>query len=76
MGGLTEQIAFRQEDWLAKAGDLWCSFMHASPKWPIHGQYQCGVCGRRFQVPWEEDRSVPAHAAPLGFGPALASIRK
>jgi hypothetical protein len=76
MGGQTEQIEFRQENWVVKAGDLWCSFMHASPMWPIHGHYDCGVCGRRFVVPWEDDRSVPAHVAPLGFGHALASVRK
>ena len=76
MAGQTEHVEFRQENWLMTLGDLWCRFMHASPMWPIHGHYQCGVCGRSFLVPWEEDRIVPADAAPLGFGHALASIRK
>ncbi len=77
MSPQTEQIEFRQENWLTKGGDLWCRFMHASPTWPIHGHYHCGVCGRRFEVPWEvEERSVQAHAGPFVFGHALASMRK
>jgi hypothetical protein len=76
MGRQAQQIEFRQGKWLMKWGDLWCRFMHSSPTWPIHGHYQCGTCGRSFVVPWEEVRSVQAHAGLAGFGPALASIRK
>ena len=77
MGPQTEQIDQGQGKWLAKLGDLWCHFMHASPTWPIHGHYHCGVCGRRFAVPWEvEEKSVQAHARPLVFGQALASIKR
>ena len=72
----TEQIEVRQGTWVASWGDLWCRFMHGSPMWPIHGHYECGVCGRRFLVPWEEDRNVQPHAGPHVFGQALASIRK
>jgi hypothetical protein len=35
-------------------GALWCSLMHDSPMWPIHGHYECGVCGRLYRVPWTE----------------------
>jgi hypothetical protein len=76
MSRQTEGIEFTQPKWLMELGDLWCHFMHASPRWPIHGQYECGVCGRRFLVPWEAVGTVQAHASPLGFGPALATIRK
>jgi hypothetical protein len=76
MGRQTEQIEFGQAKWLVKWGDLWCRIMHPSPMWPIHGHYQCGACGRSFSVPWEEDSSVHARAGLVGFGPALASIRK
>ena len=34
-----------------KIGALWCSFLHDSPTWPIHGHYRCLVCGRQYQVP-------------------------
>ncbi len=44
----------------AKLGTLWCSFMHDSPMWPIHGQYQCRTCGRHYAVPWAGDSFLPA----------------
>lgn len=47
-----------------KLGDLWCAFSHDSAMWPIHGEYQCRTCGRRYRVPWTEDRSLPARPAP------------
>jgi hypothetical protein len=37
-----------------RIGDLWCEFMHTAPMWPIHGHYECAVCGRRHPVPWAE----------------------
>ena len=41
-----------------RLGDLWCTFMHASPMWPIHGKYECGICGRVHPVPWEEQAAA------------------
>jgi hypothetical protein len=29
-------------------GAIWCGLMHESVMWPIHGQYQCRTCGRRY----------------------------
>lgn len=43
-------------------GALWCNFTHDSTMWPIHGEYQCGVCGRHYPVPWTENRSASANA--------------
>ena len=31
---------------------LWCEVVNDSVMWPIHGHYQCRVCGRRYPVPW------------------------
>ena len=45
-----------------KAGTSWYGLMHDSTMWPIHGQYQCGACGRRYSVPWTGDR-IPATPA-------------
>ena len=45
-----------------KLGVLWCNFMHDSPRWPIHGEYECGICGRHYPVPWAESRVFHAHA--------------
>jgi hypothetical protein len=35
-----------------KLGTIWCSLMHSSAMWPIHDEYSCRSCGRRFAVPW------------------------
>jgi len=53
-----------------KAGRCWCGLMHDSPMWPIHGQYQCGDCGRRYSVPWAGDGFPPAQANPADIEPA------
>lgn len=29
-------------------GTVWCSLAHESLMWPVHGQYQCRTCGRRY----------------------------
>jgi hypothetical protein len=52
-----------------RLGDLWCTFMHTSPMWPIHGQYECGACGRRHPVPWaerNENADSPEFSKPVG----------
>jgi hypothetical protein len=57
-------------DFLGKMGMLWCSLVHDSPMWPIHGQYECRLCGRRHRVPWAEAKpEVPSRQMPL---PSLA----
>jgi len=48
-----------------KLGALWCNLMHDAPLWPIHGEYQCGTCGRHYPVPWTENRVFRAH---VGLG--------
>lgn len=35
-----------------KIGRFWCRLMHHSPMWPIHDQYQCRTCLRRFPLRW------------------------
>jgi hypothetical protein len=37
-----------------RLGDIWCNLMHEKPMWPIHGRYECRICGRRHQVAWAE----------------------
>lgn len=43
--------------------ELWCEVMHDSPMWPIHGHYDCRTCGRRYTVPWTEERQMLTPAA-------------
>jgi hypothetical protein len=33
---------------------LWCTLMHDSLMWPIHGEWQCRTCGRRQAVAWAQ----------------------
>lgn len=35
----------------------WCRTMHERISRPMHGQYQCWECGRKFDVAWEPRRS-------------------
>ena len=62
---------------------LWCTLMHDSPSWPIHGHYTCLTCGRRHLVRWEreeglltssvdsKDADLPASAEHLNSAPAV-----
>jgi hypothetical protein len=51
-------------------GTLWCDFTHDSPMWPIRGEYECRTCGRRYPVPWAEDRFLPASGKLIAAPPA------
>jgi len=31
-------------------GTFWCIHNHLSVMWPVHGQYQCRTCGRRYMA--------------------------
>src|SRR2546427_13226888 len=53
-----------------KFGTLWCDFMHDAPMWPIHGEYECRICGRRYLVPWAGDTLLPAPAELTAAEPA------
>jgi hypothetical protein len=46
-----------------RLGNLWCTLMHDSLSWPIHGHYTCLTCGRQHLVRWE--REAPASAEAL-----------
>ena len=47
-------------------GMAWCRMMHQSVMWPVHGQYECRICGRRY----------PAFAeAPVGYRMKRTAIK-
>jgi hypothetical protein len=51
-----------------RIGETWCSLMHDSARWPIHGHYECSICGRRYRVPWapaEPSAAPQVRRAPL-----------
>ena len=35
-----------------KMAKIRCEVLHREPMWPIHGQYECRICGRKYAVPW------------------------
>jgi len=45
-----------------RVADLWCTLMHDSLMWPIHGQYQCRKCGRSQPVAWARTERPPSKA--------------
>jgi hypothetical protein len=38
-----------------KIGQYWCRWMHREAMWPLHGEYQCRACLRRYPVRWESN---------------------
>ena len=41
-------------------GRVWCRTMHKRAMWPIHGEYECSTCLRRYPVPWEKESAPEA----------------
>jgi len=37
-----------------RIGTGWCQLTHESVMWPIHGHYECAVCGRQYPAFEEE----------------------
>ena len=66
-----------------KLANLWCTLMHDSLSWPIHGHYTCLACGRRHLVRWERkegpltspgtlrNADMPTSAEHLNSAPAV-----
>ena len=54
---------------LSRMGDLWCSLTHDSVLWPVHGQYECRNCGRRY--PAFQEGPLSRRAA---FKPAVSLL--
>ncbi len=52
------------KDTVAYLGRAWCRAMHDGPMWPIHGEYACPTCLRRYPVPWETEGAEDAFEAP------------
>src|ERR1700723_1640454 len=57
------------QDFTEQLGALWCGLMHDSPMWPIHGQYECRTCGRRYFVPWAGGEGTSALTRLAGVEP-------
>jgi hypothetical protein len=44
---------------MRRLAGLWCTLMHDSLMWPIHGEYECRTCGHRQPIPWEQPSYRP-----------------
>jgi hypothetical protein len=41
---------------------LWCRYFHSDIYAPVHGEYVCQTCQRRWPVPWElAQLTTPTH---------------
>ena len=47
-----------------KIGTNWCTMTHNSVLWPVHGQYECRTCGRRFAA-FAQPQHRPRSLGPL-----------
>lgn len=65
----------------SSVGTLWCKLAHESLMWPVHGEYACAECGRRYPAfarapvaAWPDgtalQRRVRAHSASTSLGHA------
>ncbi len=54
------------ESRVARLGKHWCRVMHPSPRWPIHGHYQCPQWLRTYPVPWEQPQVKISSPATTG----------
>lgn len=56
-----------------KIGALWCSLVHDSLTWPIHGHYECRICGRQYPVAWAEAESTGSNRMRRAALPSVPS---
>ncbi len=43
---------------IERLGGWWCRVQHRSVGWPMHSEYECVTCCRRYPVPWAEREAV------------------
>jgi hypothetical protein len=46
---------------MERLGVWWCRLQHGSLFWPMHGEYRCASCYRRYRVAWDAPASVLGH---------------
>jgi hypothetical protein len=53
-------------------GTVWCSWMHRSVTWPVHGYYECRACHRRYPAFAEAPVARRSKRAALKLAASLA----
>ena len=56
-----------------KLGSFWCTLMHDSLSWPMHGHYTCLTCGRQYVVRWDAEpgADLPVNAEDFSSTPSV-----
>jgi hypothetical protein len=49
----------------SRVGVAWCRMSHGSVMWPLHGEYQCRTCGRRYPAFLETPHTHHANGTEL-----------
>ena len=47
---------------IQRLGEWWCRARHQAVRWPMHGEYQCAICYRRYAVAWAESEGQRSSA--------------
>ena len=63
---------FRKLQW--RMGAAWCRMSHGSLMWPVHGEYQCRTCGRRYPAFPETPRAYQINQAGLKSAVSLLLV--
>ncbi len=58
----------------SRMGAAWCRMSHGSVMWPVHGEYQCRTCGRRYPAFSETPRSYQINRAALKSAVSLLLV--
>ena len=45
---------------IERLGSWWCRAQHRRVRWPVHGEYECATCYRRYAVPWAGNQEQAA----------------
>jgi len=57
-----------------RMGAAWCRMSHGSVTWPLHGEYQCRTCGRRYPAFSEAPRVYQINGAALKSAVSLLLV--
>jgi hypothetical protein len=57
-----------------RMGAAWCRMSHGSVMWPLHGEYRCRTCGRRYPAFSETPRAYQINRAALKSAVSLLLV--
>ena len=69
---LEDNDMFRKLQW--RVGAAWCRMSHESVLWPLHGEYRCRTCGRRYPAFSETPRRYQINRGALTSAVSLLLV--